>query len=128
MSTGARLHFVEVPDPGRTVSTGSLKTSKSHAAREAHAKKRRQRMKEYQDRGGNGSEPGSFQSAGVADATLARLEDGTGKDDGRVPGWHIGTSPLLDHLSSSYTDPFSALGRHMTGMEYFLLHHCECIS
>lgn len=123
MSTGARLHFVKVPGPGPTASTGSLKTSKSHAAREAHAKKRRQRMKEYQDRGG---EPERSQPAAASDVTLARREDGIGKDDGRVPGWDIGTSQLLDHLSSSYTDPFSSLGRHMTGMEYFLLHHCEC--
>lgn len=116
MSTSAsrkRIHFITVDDPGKTSSAQARKASKSHAAREAHAKARRLRMQEYQSQN---DVPGKNGSSDTINAPLVQSGGGQGP-------W----KPTLVELASyGYRDPLPVLDRPMTDQEHFLFHHCEC--
>ncbi|KAK0619567.1 hypothetical protein B0T14DRAFT_603342 [Immersiella caudata] len=94
-----RLTFVNVLNPSEGPSSETKSLAYSHAFRQAHAQRRRQRTEKYRK-------------------TIER----TSPQPTWVPPAEVIPSPLGQALSSN-RDPFSSLPRPLSSVEYFLLHH-----
>lgn len=91
--------FVAVSDPSKPPSTETRKLAYSHAVRQAHARKRRLRTEAYQSQ-------------------LVNVQQIEPEKSIALP------SPRIQELAT-YKDPFSALARPLSKVEYYLLNQCK---
>ena len=110
------VQFINLSNPAAGLPSSSQRQSRSHAAREAHAKARRLRTAKYQasrrrqhDQGGTAQIEARY---ALASPKLAR-----------EPSSFVISSPL-SLLGSARTDPFSSYSTMLTHVDYFLLDHC----
>lgn len=122
---GNEIHFVQSSCPGHRSVAGSQRQAHAHAARVAHAKRRRHfRIIEY-NRGVETQESKDKDSTKSAKSN----DGGPGKTgislaSPPVEAEHVAMSSLVDLLSSCRRDPFSGYARSFNHEEYFLLDHC----
>lgn len=84
------------------------KAAHSHAARSAHAKVRRQRIKQYQ---------AQKRREGHGQSRDAKSLDGSQRELGLE---------MLSPLSTHRKDPFMILAKSLTSIEQMLFDHCMC--
>lgn len=98
-----QFRFVVVSNPTERPSSESKKLAYSHAFRDAHAQRRRKQMEKHRKA-----------TISVTPPPVSKVLT--------APGEAV-LAPL-SHVLNSNQDPFSALARPLSSMEYFLLNHC----
>jgi hypothetical protein len=95
-----QFHFITIPEPNAAMPLDKRRARHSHATRETHTKQRRLRIRKYQEEAGQGCTLDNFANIDV----------------------HL-SSPY-HRLAHSNASLISALPRHLSAQEYFLLDHC----
>jgi len=118
-----KIQFVYLDSADGSNSAVSRKIARSYAARESHARVRRERLLKYQKSKGSGPEashatakPSSRDREEQTTAAVA-LQRGRG-------GFMKPASPIT-LLSAAPTDPFASTTRPVALLEHYMLDHCK---
>lgn len=135
------IHFIYLTDPTNDSAISTHRAAKSHAARHGHARVRRQRMNEFQQKkdkheGGN-QEPHASASDSTSTVSVRRAgpaEASSSNHHANEGGREIilypprASQPLVLEtlpLSSLPKNLYSVHGLEFNRTEQFLLHHCK---
>ena len=115
-----KIEFIHVFNPHAGLSSPYQERTRSHAAREAHARVRRLRMAKYQARGRFNQKPiaSTADEHGISEVISGQLQATVPHDTHELM-----PSPR-DLVTSDCRDPFASSARILGRVEHFLLGHC----
>lgn len=133
------IHFIYLTDPTNDSAISSHRAAKSHAARHGHARVRKQRMNEYQQKKNKREGSNQIPHASVSDSTVSAgrpgsVEASSTSHHANEGGREIilypphASQPLVletSPLSSAHKNIYSVHGLEFNRAEQFLLHHCK---
>lgn len=118
-----KIQFIYLDSADGANSAASRKIARSYAARESHARVRRERLLKYQKSKGSGPEV----SHATAESTSRTREEQTtvAVTLQRGRGRLMKPASPLTLLSAAPTDPFASTARPVAMLEHYLLDHCK---
>lgn len=122
---GDEVHFIHSYSPGSKEQSSAevQRQVRSHAARAAHAKTRRQRLARYQAK--QGSVHPRHQQHGDSHQNQDHGLQQSPPSEAFIKGGHDTSSSPFQILGSGRRDPFSSFARPLSPAEDFLLDYCE---